>query len=191
MLGQGWGDPYRLLLSGRPACPPHSPSLSTRASSQASCLDCCSTPLIGLHLSVSLSHQHAATTAARLIFLIHCSAHPFPRPRSPSGSVVGRDKSSPGGGTESRPSRLGPAGLAGVSPMDPSHPLTWENHWILGLCAFLAPHLCSCSPPPGMPSAGFFSLMLSPAGFELLGFSRCLPQHGAWCNLAGVLSCHV
>ena len=152
----GWrGDLCKPLLSGHPARPSFSPSPCAGASSQASRLDRCSIPLIGLHLSVSPSHQHAATTAARLIFLIHRSAQLFPPPRSPSGSVVGRGKSSPGGGAESRPSCPGPADLAATSATGPSHPLTWETCLILGPRAFLPLHLCACCPQPGRPSTGF------------------------------------
>lgn len=163
VLGQGWGDLSEPLLSGCPARPPLLPSLCARAGSQASCPDRRGIPRIGLHLSVSPSRQHADTAAARLIFLIHRSAHLSPCPRSPSGSIVGRGKPSPGWGAESRPSCLGPADLAAVSPMDPFHSLgepldSWSP--------------CSPFSAPG--------LMLPSAGDALHGVLLCTDTGLSW-----------
>lgn len=58
-------------------------------------------PLIGLHLFISLSHPHAAITAARLIFLINTPLlHLFSPHQKPQWQNVGRGKSSLGCGAD-------------------------------------------------------------------------------------------
>lgn len=145
-------------------------------------------PLIGLHLLVSPSPLHAATTAARLIFLIHFFAHLLPSLRSLNGNIAGRGKSSLRHGAESRPFCLGPADLATLSPTGPSHPVTRADHLIFGPCTLLPRHLCSCCPEMGMPAPLAHS---SPLGLSSWGAPGLTPSVVLGCSLAGSFSCHV
>lgn len=193
-LGREWGDPFKPLPGCRQSHPTPSPSPCARAGSWASCLGRCSIPLIGLHLSVSPSRQHVGTAASRLIFLIHRSAHLFPPPRSPRGSIV-RAETSPAPAVEQSQGHpaWAPPTLQPCPPRTPSHPLTREKHLILGpvhsfLCtlAHAAPSW-GCRPrgPPSVPSSP-----LTPwpqLGRSSWGAPGVCPQRGASRGLAAIL----
>lgn len=99
-------------------------------------------PLIGLRLFVSPSRPRAATTAARLIFLIHCFAHLLSPSQKPQWQHVGRDKSSLSCAVVHSACPCRPCILV---PCHPLHSLTQADPFILGLQDAVCPHSFLCT----------------------------------------------
>ena len=156
-------------------------------------------PLLGL-LPGPLQHPPKWSPSLRLskpsACCHHRSAHLFPPPRSPSGSIAGRGESSPSGGTEFKAILLGPCQPCSRvlhGPLPRSDPGEALDSLSLSPCI---PSSASLLVPPSAGGA-LHGVLLPPLpprpqlGLSSRGAPGVCPQRGASCGLAGIPSCRV